>query len=128
MENKVTKEEKLTIQNYVEEVRKIKLLQLDAKSMQKSARINKNEALLMVIKQENIADSLSSSSFNRLKSRFQTVLKKLKREICAEGEMNTYPQIMDYTFAEGANMAFKDLRGVLEELNIKEIQPFSKAS
>jgi len=112
--------EKTIFNNYFKHVARIKLLQLDAKNMRENALKNSHEARLMLIKQDETVKALNNLDLLNLKSDFQRVMKRMKSDIVSQGVMQRFPSVLNYNFAEGASMAYKDLKDVLIELEIIE--------
>ncbi|MAQ77259.1 hypothetical protein CL684_01925 [Candidatus Campbellbacteria bacterium] len=117
----ISDQEILIIQNYVEEIRKIKLIQIDAKSLEERAKSFPKLAKDMISKQKQISLKLRKKAFNELKREFQDILANLKEQVVENRLVQKYPSIIEYTYAEGAEMAYRDLQKILTELEIKEI-------
>ncbi len=112
--------QKKVFSDYFKEVEKIKYLKINAEKLKNAAENNKVEAGIMLNEQIAIANALRNIEFNKLKAEFQDIMITFKKEIISENAMSIYPIVMGYTFAEGASMAYNDLKNVLIELNVFE--------
>ncbi len=114
----VNDKEKEIFNNYFKEIQKIKSLQVDVKNNADRAMKNRREASILVSKQNEITQALNAPSFISLKNEFQTILKRVKLTITDQDEMEKFSATMTYNFAEGAAIAYIDLKNVLIELDI----------